>query len=1110
VDPAFEIRFNRFIGLYDHMMDNQSTYGAEPERIDQLFSLGLEGLIRDDEGDVTATSDFFTEKPGGWIGQYRLLSVLGEGGFGIVFRAEQAEPVKRQVALKVVKPGMDSKQVIARFESERQALALLEHPNIAHVFDGGTTESGRPYFVMELVRGLPLTEYCDRHQLRVEERLEVFLQACEAVQHAHQKGIIHRDIKPSNILVLEEQDKAIPKIIDFGIAKAIHQPLTEQTVYTEQGQFIGTPEYMSPEQAGIAVKDIDTRTDVYALGVLLYELLTGTLPFTREELGQAGVAEIQRIIRDTDPPRPSTRLARLGDEARKVAERRRTELAVLTRRLRKELEWIPLMALRKEPDRRYQTVSELAADVRNYLAGSPLSAGPESHVYQFKKFMQRHLAAAMGMIAVLIVLSLGIVVSTIFAIEAHKQQQIAENKELSSRRNLYFARIGLTQQAWENGNMAYMMSLLDSLRPESGQEDFRHFEWYYFWRLVNAHHRTLHAHSDFVACVSFSPNGELLASASYDKTVKLWNPANGQLKHTLPHMAPVRSLSFTPNGKTLATGCYDGTLRLWDAYTGQTTASISCDNSISSVVFSPDGRTLATACFNGHVTLWNRSESELKNLLTLEQPPFLQWDSLAFSPDGHTLAIGGGQYHNPGEVVLWDKETRRIRATLKGHTNQIRDIAFSPDGKTIATVNYDRTVRLWDAYSAQELAVAKDHQATLFCVTFSPDGRYIVTAGSDSMIIIRDHNLAELYPLKGHMDNVKCITFSPNGKTLASSSNDGTVKLWDMEAFEESAGRLWHDAGVYDLAFSPNGKRLVTGSMSGRVRLWDSGTEQQIGELKGHASPVWSVDVSHDGQMVVTGSADRTVRLWDMQSRRLINTLPAFTDEVFSVAFSPDDEILAIACRDRSVILWDRIQQKKEVLTEPKGDLEYLDLNPASAIAFSPDGTLLSTGHHYTWDDQPTLWDVVGKKPSIKLQGHYRGNAVWSIPFSHDGRLAATTSVDKTIKLWDRDTGQLRITLHGHVGIVMSADFSPDDRILASGGEDQVVRIWDIQWGEQRAELRGHNDSITSVAFSPDGSILASASKDRSVILWRTATRASADEQPSGTIPRAQQAAQLQ
>ncbi|MCU0917033.1 MAG: serine/threonine protein kinase [Planctomycetes bacterium] len=381
----------------------------------------------------------------GPIGRYRVLSTLGEGGFGIVYLAEQREPVRRQVALKVIKPGMDSKQVIARFEAERQALALLDHPNIAHVFDGGTTEAGRPYFAMELVRGLPITDYCDQHRLTLEERLELFIQICDAVQHAHQKGIIHRDIKPSNILVSEEGSKRTPMIIDFGVAKAVGQPLTERTLFTEQGQFIGTPEYMSPEQAGLTIEHIDTRSDIYSLGVILYELLTGTLPFSRHELKEAGLAQIQRVITEVDPPRPSTRLSSLGADGQKIAERRRTDLATLTRRVQRELEWIPLKALRKEPERRYKTAAELADDVRNYLRGDPLIAGPEIAAYRLKKALKRHQALVTGVAAILVVLTAGIVVSTLFAIGQAAERRRARESEGRARANERLAGERLTE-----------------------------------------------------------------------------------------------------------------------------------------------------------------------------------------------------------------------------------------------------------------------------------------------------------------------------------------------------------------------------------------------------------------------------------------------------------------------------------------------------------------------------------------------------------------------------------------------------------------------------------------------------------------------------------------
>ncbi|MFC1633217.1 tetratricopeptide repeat protein [Planctomycetota bacterium] len=398
------------------MKDESSVFGAKPDNLDRLLQFGLEPPQAEEGEPAPKTpQDALAEKPGSRIGHYKLLKILGEGGMGIIYLAQQEEPVRRRVALKIIKPGMDSKRVLARFEAERQALALLDHPNIAQVYDAGTADSGRPYFVMEYVKGTPITEFCDRHTLSIEDRLRLFQQVCQAVQHAHQKGIIHRDIKPSNILVTGENDQAIPKIIDFGVAKALLQPLTDRTVYTEQGQLFGTPEYMSPEQADMVNEDIDTRSDVYSLGVLLYVLLTGVLPFDPQTLRDSGIENIRRTIRETDPKTPSTRLTELGEEAAKIAERCCMQISTLARHLRKELEWIPLKAMRKERSERYRSASELSDDIENYLKGAPLIAGPLGTSYKVKKFVRRNRVLVGGIAVVIGVLIAGVLVSTIFA-----------------------------------------------------------------------------------------------------------------------------------------------------------------------------------------------------------------------------------------------------------------------------------------------------------------------------------------------------------------------------------------------------------------------------------------------------------------------------------------------------------------------------------------------------------------------------------------------------------------------------------------------------------------------------------------------------------------------
>ena len=379
------------------------------------------------------TLDQAAHHSAGSFGRYKLLQRLGEGGMGEVWLAEQTEPVRRQVALKVIKAGMDSAQVVARFEAERQALALMDHPTIAPVFDGGTTPQGRPYFAMEYVKGEPITTYCDRHLLSIRERLGLFTQMCEGVQHAHQKGIIHRDLKPSNVLVTIQDDRPVPKIIDFGVAKATSQHLTERSLFTELGVLIGTPEYMSPEQAEMGGLDIDTRTDIYALGVLLYELLTGALPFDRKDLRQVGIAEIQRIIREKEPPRPSTRITQLGPASTETAKNRHTEPRRLAGELRGDLDWITMRALEKDRTRRYQTANALAADVRRHLSDEPVLARAPTARYRAQKFVRRHRGAVTAVSAVILALVLGLVAASVGLLRARRAEQVATREAAGAK-----------------------------------------------------------------------------------------------------------------------------------------------------------------------------------------------------------------------------------------------------------------------------------------------------------------------------------------------------------------------------------------------------------------------------------------------------------------------------------------------------------------------------------------------------------------------------------------------------------------------------------------------------------------------------------------------------
>jgi serine/threonine protein kinase/WD40 repeat protein len=466
-------------------------------------------------GPLPETVDHRTdERPGTVLGPYKLLHEIGEGGMGAVWMAEQTEPVKRRVALKVIKPGMDSKQVLARFEAERQALALMDHPNIAKVLDAGTTAAGRPYFVMELVKGQPITEFCDKNRLTNQERLELFVAVCNAIQHAHQKGVIHRDVKPSNVLVALYDGRPVPKVIDFGVAKAVGDPLTDKTLFTRHGQVVGTFEYMSPEQATLDQLDIDTRSDVYALGVLLYELLTGTTPLDKDELRRGGLAEVLRRIREQEPPRPSTRLTSTPGLLATAAAYRKTDSQRLPRAVRGELDWIVMKALDKDRNRRFPSASELAVDVGRYLRDEPVQACPPTLGYRVRKYARKNKVAFATGTAVAAALVIGLALASWQAVRATHAQALAKidrdaaiaaGKQVEDERDKtktafdrltgltaarradqYAADMATLPVTWDAGNVAETRAMLDRQRPVGDERDLRNFEWYFWDRRTHA------------------------------------------------------------------------------------------------------------------------------------------------------------------------------------------------------------------------------------------------------------------------------------------------------------------------------------------------------------------------------------------------------------------------------------------------------------------------------------------------------------------------------------------------------------------------------------------------------------------------------------------------
>jgi WD40 repeat protein/serine/threonine protein kinase len=1039
------------------------------------------GSFLDHEHSTTASTfdASLCEGPGTVIGTYKLLEPIGEGGFGIVFMAEQLQPMRRRVALKIVKPGMDTRQVIARFEAERQALALMDHPNIARVLDAGATDSGRPYFVMELVKGIPITEYCDKNRLGTGERLELFITVCQAVQHAHQKGLIHRDIKPANIMVTLHDGKPVPKIIDFGIAKALDQQLTEKTLFTSYGQMIGTPQYMSPEQAEMSGLDVDTRSDVYSLGVVLYELLTGKTPLEASRLRNAAYAEMQRLIREEEPPTPSKRIDTLGEELTVIAENRRADPKRLRQSLRGDLDWIVMKSLEKERERRYESASQFAEDVQRFLTDQPVLACPPSAAYKLHKFVRRNKGPVAATVALVVALAAGMtgtiagliraedeaVVANAEAARANRAEVAATKEAERYRRLLYIADMNVALHAWHAGNVQRVLELLKRHMPADGAKDLRDFEWYYLFKLCQRTLTTPTLPGGKGAVAYAFRDNNLLAFAA-DKTVKLWDVSGQRVIAELPgHEAGILHVAFSRDDALLASSSTDGVVKLWDVKERRerTTFTRERAHMASTMAFSADGRLLAHASWN-HFTIGVWDVEHDGPLATLEghTRPVV---AVAFSPQGNMLASGA----RDGTLRLWNAETAEQTA-LPGHAIMIRTLTFSPDGRTLASAGADRTVKLWDMPAGALRKELPIDAGVIKSLVYSPDGKTLAYATANNTVELRDAETGQRRDSLKGTDAAQSIAFSADGKKLAAA--DGSIRLWDLATGADRDRLDGHKAEAWSAVFSPDGKMLASGGLDGVLKLWNLATGEAE-DLHQNPSGMVFVALSADGQTLASTSSDMVLRVWDVGSRTQRGDLLKHENTMWSLAISPDGATIATG-GDFGVRLWNAAtQQEQGRLSGAVGGM--------SGMHFSADGKTIAAAT----GGRIMLWQPATGEERIVAKDAGRTSAVRLSP--DEKSIAA--AIGHNVTIWSV-AGEHQVTLAGHSGPVKSIVFWPNGKTLASCSGDGTVKLWDLQNGDERFTIRDPEGSVSVnwLALSPDGKVLALCNRDGTIRLLRAAT----------------------
>ncbi len=897
------------------------------------------------------------EKPGDRIGRYKLLQQIGEGGYGVVYMAEQEEPVRRQVALKVIKLGMDTRNFIARFEAERQALALMDHPNIAKVFDAGATDTGRPYFVMELVRGIRITEFCDQNNLSTHERLKLFMQVCQAIQHAHQKGIIHRDIKPSNILVTLRDGVPVPKVIDFGIAKATQERLTDKTLFTAFHQFIGTPAYMSPEQAEMSELGVDTRSDIYSLGVLLYELLTGRTPFDSKTLLQSGLDEVRRVIREQDPVRPSTRLSTLAAADLTVAARQRcADPGKLSALVRGDLDWIVMKALEKDRTRRYATALGLALDVQRYLADEPVQARPPSNIYRFQKFVRRNkLAFVAASVA-----NAALIIALIVALMAVVRIKVARSDATEKLRRSYLSEARATRTSALPGQRFSSLETVQkaaAIRPdlEARNEAIACLAAPDL-RVAKQAVVTGHAHNEH-ACFELNLERYAFQEENGDTTIRA--ASNDVVIAVLPaadHI-PEGIITFSADGKYLKA-------RYWREHEGDSgwVWNLKNQNVVIRALherddshaiqfpfadeFSRDSRLFASGSREGNISIYETASGELIKQFHAARP----FSHLVFGPGDRRLACSTRE--DPG-VEIRDAESGRVLITINCPTG-VSAVNWSDDGTRLVTACMNNTIYVWDAESGRQTAVLEGDTAFIMSVAFNHAGDLVASAGYDDIVQLWNPDSGR--KVAGFRGSSWQLEFSADDRQLSGWQNGYRYGSLEVASGRECRQLFVQRDGSFTSvpAFSPDGRILAAGTEF-KTRFWDAFSGKEIGSISNkHAD---DIVFDPDGRSFITvdrgdGVHQRTFERVGGQSSstyRLGKPRLFYEGVMEAASFSFDGRYFAVTEQLKGkAYIFDMQNPLKKVILAPQPMV--------NRIAISPDGRWAATAswHNSLLD----IWDA--------------------------------------------------------------------------------------------------------------------------------------------------------